>query len=525
MSEQDDIKTYEEFKKRFQYDPRKSLIGQGGNCDVFKAYDNRWHRNVAVKVSQVDITDESRSLKEETERVLKLPKHDNIANYEECFRFSVGEFEFDYAILEYYKNGNLFKFSKRTPSLAIEQKLSILKEILDGIHFLHKNNIIHRDLKPENVLIFYDGNKEKYIPKITDFEASKDVETDKSSIKIATPFYSSPEQLTEGCNTDYNTDLWSFGIIALVFLDVLLPSDKETLKQIKQGQLPPVDFLPEAWQTLIKECLKEKPEERIKSCEDCLKIIAGYKQDDYEEVKTDKIVQKKNGEEKEDKIPPIKRKRNWQTRVMNIAVYVFAVLLFGTVYFLFYEIISQTFTAMIQIEDWKGRNSTQLIYESKSTISILGKEPKTFFDRKIEFPDISAKYNGKKVKVDFMQGQYYPFLELVNYSIILKKGEISTLQIKIKGLEEIHGKVTNKKTGTPIDSAKVTVQIISVYTDKEGKYRIAIPPEIQEIEQTVSVIKKGFKNYFETINLAGNTDSIDFKLKNSSFPPSFWVRE
>ena len=497
MLKENDL-TYEEFRKRFQYNPSKNFIGNGGNCDVFRAYDNELHRRVAIKTSKVNIADESRSLKRETELVKKLPQHDNVAYYENCYRFAIGDSEFDYAILEFYEHGNLLKFNKQT-RLDISQKLHILKEILDGIHFLHRHKIIHRDLKPENVLIFHDDNEDRYIPKITDFEASKDIEAGNPSIKIATPFYSSPEQLKEGQNTDYNSDLWSFGLVALVFLDILSPSDMDALQQINKGILPAIDSLPEAWQNLIKACLKEEPKERIKSCEDCLKIIDGYV---FE------------GNEPENLTQQIKKKRKWvrlftnkQGRITHVIIWVIIGLLLGLVV----KDINSPFTVTIQIVDWKGRKITNEIYESNSTIGILGKEPQPITNKKVRFDDIPA--NAKEAKVYFVPSENYRSLELVQDTISLKKGEEIELQIKIKGLEKISGKVINNKTKLPVDSAEIRIEgIDTVYTNKMGDYNFPIPLDKQEISQTIIVAKKGFHNCSKTRYLMGNTNPINFEL-------------
>ena len=71
---------------------------------------------------------------------------------EECHTFGSMVGEVDIAILQYYSDGNLWQLMK-SRKLTIQEKESVLLQILDGIQFLHHRGIVHRDLKPENILI------------------------------------------------------------------------------------------------------------------------------------------------------------------------------------------------------------------------------------------------------------------------------------------------------------------------------------------------------------------------------------
>ncbi|GHV67355.1 hypothetical protein FACS1894199_12660 [Bacteroidia bacterium] len=122
---------------------------------------------------------ESVRLKKEVEMVNQLPPHPNIAYYEECYTFKEMLGEYDFGVLQYYEEGNLLQLLKKG-NISLEQKQSILTQILAGLQFLHENGIIHRDMKPHNVLIVKRGNE--YIPKITDFGISKKLDVNKSSI-------------------------------------------------------------------------------------------------------------------------------------------------------------------------------------------------------------------------------------------------------------------------------------------------------------------------------------------------------
>jgi len=282
--------TPQEFQQRYTYNPTTDKLGEGGFGSVFKAYDNYRDRWVALKISKVNPQYESIRLRKEVEMVAKLPEHPNIAYYEECYTFPQMDGEYDFGILQYYEEGNLLQLMKRD-ELTTDKKYAILRQILSGIDFLHKNGIIHRDMKPQNILIA--NRRGEYVPKITDFGISKKLDINKSSIfsnSIAgagTLAYASPEQLGDR-TIRKNADLWSFGVIAFQLLTGKLPfttgdhantseaGRHELFKQINSGVLPlAINQIAEPWQKVIKQCLIPDSNLRIQTTNDCFSILDG----------------------------------------------------------------------------------------------------------------------------------------------------------------------------------------------------------------------------------------------------------
>ncbi|HOP31725.1 MAG TPA: protein kinase, partial [Spirochaetota bacterium] len=229
-------------------------------------------------------------LKKEVELVNKLPIHPNIAYYEECYSFESFTGNYDFAVLQYYEQGNLLQLTQRQ-NLSMEQKQSTLRQILSGIDFLHTQGIIHRDIKPQNILIV--NRNGEYIPKITDFGISKQLDINKSAIfsnslaGAGTLSYASPEQLGSK-EIRKNTDLWSFGVIAFWMLTGKLPFDTgghpatseaaraELFRQINSGKLPAeIQQIAEPWQTAIRQCLVHDPAQRLRKASEIETILAG----------------------------------------------------------------------------------------------------------------------------------------------------------------------------------------------------------------------------------------------------------
>ncbi|MCL2727706.1 MAG: bifunctional serine/threonine-protein kinase/formylglycine-generating enzyme family protein, partial [Bacteroidales bacterium] len=280
--------TQQEFQARYTYDSATDKLGEGGFGSVFKAYDTHRDRWVALKISKVNPQYEMIRLRREVEMVAKLPSHPNIAYYEECYTFKQMDGEYDFGVLQYYDKGNLGQLLLSN-TLTLEQKQSILKQILDGLDFLHQNGIIHRDLKPQNILIVKRGSE--YIPKITDFGISKQLDINKSSIfsnslaGAGTLAYASPEQLRE-TEIRKNTDLWSFGVIAFQAFTGALPfttgnhassseaGRMELFRQINSGRLPnAIEQIARPWQKVIRCCLVTNPEFRVKNARETCDIL------------------------------------------------------------------------------------------------------------------------------------------------------------------------------------------------------------------------------------------------------------
>ena len=279
--------TQQEFTARYSYNPKSDQLGSGGFGSVYKAYDNEEDCFVALKIAAVDLQHPELRLRNEVAKAEHL-KHKNVARYDACYTFPTLSGEMDIAVMRYYEHGSLDRFMRRG-DLTLDERYDILTQILEGIAYLHSHGIIHRDLKPQNVLIVH--HADKYIPKITDFGISKQLEDGESSLVSnsvlgGTRSYASPEQLCER-TLRKNTDLWSFGVIAYNMLLGELPfttgtfsasSDEgrsEQLRQVLSGKLPEgINHISEPWQSVIRGCLVVDGEKRLQHAEDCLEIIS-----------------------------------------------------------------------------------------------------------------------------------------------------------------------------------------------------------------------------------------------------------
>ena len=154
----------------------------------------------------------------------KMLKNDNIINF-----IDVNMSGYNIELFMEYGGSNLLEFAK---NLDYDARLgylpTVIKQIMNGCEYLHKNKIIHRDLKPENILVNF-GTEVRV--KICDFGLSKKFQPykhDKNTIAICTSWYKPPE-IFGGCEYSYNVDIWSIGCILYEFitLDVLFKGNNE----------------------------------------------------------------------------------------------------------------------------------------------------------------------------------------------------------------------------------------------------------------------------------------------------------
>ncbi|KAJ7345506.1 hypothetical protein JRQ81_001456 [Phrynocephalus forsythii] len=180
-------------------------------------------------------------------------------------------------VLEYAAGGEIFNLCLPDLEETIHETdiIRLVRQILEGISYLHQNNIVHLDLKPQNILlssIYPLGDI-----KIVDFGMSRKIGNCSELREIVgTPEYQAPEVLNYDPITTA-TDIWSVGVITYMLLTHESPfvgADKqETYLNISQVN---VDYSEETFASIsplardfIQKLLVKIPEERP-TAEACL---------------------------------------------------------------------------------------------------------------------------------------------------------------------------------------------------------------------------------------------------------------
>ncbi|XP_020027205.2 serine/threonine-protein kinase 17A [Castor canadensis] len=181
-------------------------------------------------------------------------------------------------VLEYAAGGEIFDQCVADREDAFKEKdvQRLMRQILEGVRFLHTHNVVHLDLKPQNILLTSESPLGDI--KIVDFGLSRIMKNSEELREImGTPEYVAPEILSYD-PISMATDMWSIGVLTYVMLTGISPflgDDKqETFLNISQMNLSysEEEFggVSESAIDFIKKLLVKKPEGRA-TAEECLK--------------------------------------------------------------------------------------------------------------------------------------------------------------------------------------------------------------------------------------------------------------
>jgi DNA helicase-2/ATP-dependent DNA helicase PcrA len=207
-------------------------IGAGGMGAVYKAYDQKLERIVALKL----LPPEYLSHSDRRRRFLQEARAASALNHPHILTvYEVGEDDGKPYIAMEYVEGETLRQKIRTKPLPLKDTLEIAVQIAEGLNKAHEIGIIHRDLKPENLMIRRDG-----YAKILDFGLAKLVQqrekalaadsAQKTLIRVDTESgtvlgtvnYMAPEQLL-GQRVDRRCDIFSFGVVLCEMLTGTCP--------------------------------------------------------------------------------------------------------------------------------------------------------------------------------------------------------------------------------------------------------------------------------------------------------------
>ncbi|XP_077720256.1 serine/threonine-protein kinase 17A isoform X2 [Canis aureus] len=181
-------------------------------------------------------------------------------------------------VLEYAAGGEIFDQCVADREEAFKEKdvQRLMRQILEGVRFLHAHDVVHLDLKPQNILLTSESPLGDI--KIVDFGLSRIMKNSEELREImGTPEYVAPEILSYD-PISMATDMWSIGVLTYVMLTGISPflgdNKQETFLNISQMSLSyseeEFDVVSDSAIDFIKTLLVKKPEDRA-TAEECLK--------------------------------------------------------------------------------------------------------------------------------------------------------------------------------------------------------------------------------------------------------------
>ena len=235
------------------------MIGVGGMATVYKAFDTRLDREVAIKFikreafppDQLDMI--LKRFEREAKSLGRL-SHPNIVAV-----IDYGEFDgTPYLVMTYLPGGTLKQ--KLGEPIPWREAVQLILPIAHALKYVHDHNIINRDVKPSNILLTESGQT-----MLTDFglvklfEGKDEQQLTTSGAGIGTPAYMAPEQWTGEATA--LSDMYSLGVVLYEMITGRRPYVSDTpagvfLKQFNEPLPLPNQYIPD------RSCLKSLLEGR-----------------------------------------------------------------------------------------------------------------------------------------------------------------------------------------------------------------------------------------------------------------------
>lgn len=262
----------------------EARIGSGAMATVYRAYDQRLNRIVALKIlhDHLATNNELRLRFEQEARLAARIDHPNVVR---IYDFGLNNKDQIFMVSEFVDGRSLTLslrryMSQSNPYLSPVLAALVAHEIARGIEAAHRHSVIHRDLKPDNVLVSNQGEV-----KLTDFGVARPFDSAMTQVGqfIGSLTYASPEQI-QGDKVDARSDIFSFGVILFELLTGQLPfrstNPTDLAIKITQAKVPPLNqvrpSVPFELDSIVRKCLRADPAERPGSADLLVRDLALY---------------------------------------------------------------------------------------------------------------------------------------------------------------------------------------------------------------------------------------------------------
>ncbi len=385
-------------------------VGEGGMACVFRAFDLKLSRVVAVKILKKEYKDIENFVDKfniEARAAASL-NHINIVGI-----YDVGEHQkMNYIVMEYLDGRTLKQYIAKKRQLTNEETLKIAGSIASALIAAHGNQIIHRDIKPQNVIITDDAKI-----KVADFGIAKtrkegtmsrmtrsDGKTIDADADISGSIHYMAPEILKRNYSDERSDIYALGITMFEMITGVVPFDGNSditiaLKHINE-RLPDIkalndEVLPSLEQIIVK-CTKKNPDERYQSAiellRDLKKIIKDpaelfikIESDDESNLNRTKIRSSKERRELQKynrkKNLEIKRKEKRTAFLGALTGAILAVVLAATIIFINKETIFPKEIEMPNLSEMTKEQYTKFFEDNEVTWEIVEYKYDDFLDK------------------------------------------------------------------------------------------------------------------------------------------------
>jgi YVTN family beta-propeller protein len=248
----------------------EELIGHGGMGVVYRAYDLRLKRTVALKLVTPELALDERfreRFARETELTMSL-EHPNVVPI-----YDAGDVAGRlYLAMRLVAGADLRKLLREQGALEPSRGLAICRQVANALDAAHAKGLAHRDVKPSNILL--DEGEHAYL---ADFGLTRRLEETGAQggegRSVGTPAYLAPEQI-EGGSVDGRADVYSLGCVLYECLTGTAPfvdGSRLAVAWAHLEQEPPraselASELPVAVDDVFRSAMAKSPGERYRTC-------------------------------------------------------------------------------------------------------------------------------------------------------------------------------------------------------------------------------------------------------------------
>jgi serine/threonine-protein kinase len=254
-------------------------IATGGMASVFKTWDHRVERIVAIKVLRSLDKNDLRAVerfRREARAAAALAHPNAVTIYD--FVEEGGQY---FLVMEYIHGPTLKQLIGQRRQMQAREAIEVAAQVCAVLQVAHARSFIHRDIKPQNIMLAWSGNAAGGLGdggawvKLTDFgivRIAEDAGLTNSGIVLGTADYLSPEQ-ARGETLTASSDLYSLGVVMFEMLTGRPPFVGPTAVSIAMQHAttnpPPLrqfnPNIPPSVEQLVLRALQKEPEDRFDS--------------------------------------------------------------------------------------------------------------------------------------------------------------------------------------------------------------------------------------------------------------------
>lgn len=247
----------------------EKTLGQGGMGTVYLARDLDLGRRVAIKMLSRGLVDNAELVTrfEREARMMARLDHPNLVPV-----YAVGRRDkTPFIVMKLLEGRSLSEFISGQQRLSSAELLSVVRQLCEGLTFVHSQRVVHRDLKPANIFLSSAGHVT-----LLDLGVARDTDNNmtRTGMLMGTPRYMAPEQIL-GKHAEASADLYALTLVVFELVTGRPPFEAETDFELMRAHvdLAPQDAativaLPPGVSAVLQRGLAKAPADRYASARD-----------------------------------------------------------------------------------------------------------------------------------------------------------------------------------------------------------------------------------------------------------------